>query len=243
MKLVFIDETGNSKQPDFYGICGVCVDEVYYPKLSREIKKCFNDIGWDNSIEFKARYIFSSSKGDNNVSIDKRIDFVDNLIALNIAKRNARLKAVFAYNEAGNTVENHLLLVKQVLCKLLPSIAKKHKEQPCIIIADHNDKVPHQKLCETINTTLISRNYCLVEDIFSFNRWQPSQTGLCLCDLIGYLASWVCISKNTDEAQKSLFEAETISATNSDKAETVKRIFGNIKNIDIIKKPFKRQGK
>ena len=96
MKFIFIDETSNKKKnPDFYGVCGVCIDEKHYPSFARDITKCFDDAGWKADIEFKGNHLFSSSKGDSDVNIDTRIGMVDKIIALNIAKSNAKL------NQAG----------------------------------------------------------------------------------------------------------------------------------------------
>lgn len=242
MKFIFIDETGNKKKkPDFYGVCGVCIDETHYPGFAREITKCFNDAGWKTNIEFKGSHLFSASKGDSNVNVDTRIDMVDKIIALNIAKKNAKLKAVFAWNEARDIADNHLFLVRQVLCTLLPSINKKKKKKPCLVLADRNDKIPQQELWETVNATLADRNYCLVEDVHIFNDWRPSHIGLCLCDLIGYLASWSCLSRTAEEAQQSLFAEESISQYDKIKAKTVERIFQNLKNVTIKSVAFKKQ--
>jgi len=240
MKLVFIDETQNKRRPDFYGICGISIDESYYASMAREVTKCFQDLGWNNDMEFKGSFLFSASKGNPNVAVDMRIDLVDKMIALNIAKKNAKLKAVFAWNEARAVVENHLLLVKQVLCSLLPSIAKRHREQPCILFADRNDKIPQKELWKLVSETLTGRNYCLVEDVNIFNDWRSTHIGLCLCDLIAFLSSWSCLSKTAKEAQKSLFEEESISQYDVKKAEIVERIFQNLKNVTIKCIPFKR---
>ena len=241
MKFIFIDETGNNKKPDFYGVSGVYMDETFYPGFAREITKCFKDAEWNTNIEFKGRHLFSSSKGDCNVSIDTRIDMVDKIIALNIAKKNAKLKAVFVWNEAGDIPENHLLLVNQVLCKLLPSIPRRRQEKPCTVLADRNDKITQKALWETVSDTLAGRNYCLVEDVHIHTEWRPTHIGLCLCDLIGYLASWTCLYRTAEEAQQSLFEEESISQTDARKAETVKRIFLNLKNVTIKPITFKQQ--
>lgn len=242
MKLIFIDETSNKKKkPDFYGVCGVCIDETHYPGFAREITKCFNDAGWNTEIEFKGSYLFSSSKGDPDVPVDTRIDMVDKIIALNIAKKNAKLKAVFAWNEARDVAENHLLLVEQVLYKLLPSIANRRREQPCVVLADRNEKISQQELWKTVSDILTGRNYCIVEDVHIFSDWRPSHIGLCLCDLIGYLASWSCLSKTAEEAQKSLFAEESISQYDAIKAKTVERIFQNLKNVTIKSVAFRQQ--
>ena len=90
MKFIFIDETSNKKKAGFYGLCGVSVDEAHYASLVREITKCFKDKKWNPDIEFKGSYLFSSSKGDPNVTVDERIKLADQIIASNIAQKNAK---------------------------------------------------------------------------------------------------------------------------------------------------------
>ena len=72
-----------------------------------------------------------------------------------------------------------------------------------------------------------------MEDVNIFNAWRATHIGLCLCDLIAYLASWRCLSSTPKEAQLSLFSEEAILKHDPKKAEIVERIFQNLKNIKI----------
>jgi len=228
MKFIFLDETQNKRKRDFYGICGISIDARFYPSIAREVKQLFNNVGWNLRFEFKGRFLFSSKKGDPNVTIDKRIELANQMINLNVAKKNARLNAIFVWNEASDTTENHLYLTKCALKELLSSNNKLY-----IIFADRNDKIKHQDLWKAAYDIIVNKSCCLVEDVVIIKEWKPTQVGLCLCDLIAYLASWSCLTQSPVEAQQSLFEEESISSFDVDKAETVKTIFQNIKKVKI----------
>jgi hypothetical protein len=234
MKFIFLDETQNRRKRDFYGICGISIDERFYPRIARDVTQLFKEAGWDLKIEFKGRFLFSITKGDSSVDIDKRIELANQMIALNVARQNARLKALFFWNEASDTIQNHLYLTECVLKKLLPSGSK-----PYIIFADQNDKIPPEDLWKVIYDVIMNKNCCLVEDVVIIKEWRPTHAGLCLCDLIAYLASWSCLTGSPAEAQQSLFEGESISSFDAKKAETVKTIFQNIKKVKIKCIPLK----
>jgi hypothetical protein len=72
---------------------------------------------WNRSEEFKGRYIFSSTKGDDSVPVDKRIELVRTIVSATTAKKNARVRFCFAYNDKGKNGENYLDLVAKVTAR------------------------------------------------------------------------------------------------------------------------------
>jgi hypothetical protein len=236
MKFIFLDETTNRRKKDFYGICGISIDEYFYPRIAQDMAQLFKDYGWNLEIEFKGRFLFSISKGDSTVTIDQRIELANQMIDLNVARRNARLKAAFVWNEASDTKENHLFLIKRALKQLITS-SKKSKLY--IIFADQNDKIILQDLWKVAYDSTLNKDCCLVEDVVVIKDWKPTHVGLCLCDLIAYLTSWICLTESPAEAQQSLFEEELISSFDVQKAETVQKIFQNLKQIKIKCIPLK----
>lgn len=236
MKLIIIDETQNNKEPKFYGVCGICIDVAHYPSIVRKANQYFQNAKWNtNEYEFKGRFLFSSSKGDITVSIDDRISLAENLVGLNIAQTNAKMKSVFAWNLKRDTAKNHFLLVKEVVRGLLPSIPKNNKEKPCIVFAHRNNKIPVTQLWQTVNDSLHNKNYVLVEDVHIIGGWRDTHVGLCMCDLFAYLASWICITSTPKKAQLSLFNSEGISAISVEKTQTVEKIFKKIKAIKMLR--------
>jgi hypothetical protein len=234
MKFIFLDETTGRRGTNLYGVCGVSIDDKHYASLARAITRCFSEANWDPNIEFKGRWLFSATKGDTSVDVDKRIELAATMIRLNVAQKNAKLKIVFTWNNAGEGAENHLSLTSKLLQALLPAIKPGRKGKPCIVFHDRTDKIPEQDLWASINGTLSSKNYHLVEDVNMIREWKATQIGLCLCDLIAYLAAWHCSTANAKEAQMRLFDEEQISPHDVRKAETVETIFQNLKNIRII---------
>jgi hypothetical protein len=232
MRIIFIDETQNTKDPIFYGVCGISMDDSHYSVIAREITSSFKNVGWDINKEFKGNQLFSSSKGDLNVTIEKRIEFAQNIIASTIGKQNARLKAVFVWNKDGGSPQNHLYLCKRVIELLLKKRKKVLTMEPCLVFIDQNQKIDTNSLGEVLNGTLLRMNYCLIEDINIHREWKHTHIGLCICDLVAYLASWKCLNDNVKEAQINLFEYEKISQ-NVQKAQTTQNILSNIGKITI----------
>lgn len=234
MKLIFVDETQNKRHPQFYGVCGVSIDEIHYPQVARKVEESFRQSGWDPENEFKGSCLFSVSKGDKDVLVEKRIELADKLIAINVAKKNARMSAAFAWNHGGDRSDNHLFLLSHVLNKLLQSQAARKTPKPCVVFADRNGKISLNEQRKAVRSILDNKNHCLVEDVNILQGWHPTQVGLCLCDLIAYLASWKCTTSDDGEAQKSLFEQENISQFDLQKAKTVTGIFNNLKKVCIV---------
>jgi len=235
MKFIFIDETTNKRKKDFYGICGVSIDDYFYSRIAQDVSQLFKDAGWNLDFEFKGRFLFSSTKGDPTVTIEERIEIANQMVALNVARKNARLQAIFFWNEASDTKENHLYLTKRVLDHLMTSSNKLY-----MIFADQNDKISSQDLWKVAFDNTLGKDCCFVEDVVIIKDWKPTHVGLCLCDLIAYLASWMCSTKSLEEAQQSLFEEESISSFDAKKAETVQEIFQNLKQVKIKCIPLKR---
>jgi hypothetical protein len=65
MKLVFVDEVEQPhKNADFFGVGALIIDSNFYRGLRAGVEKALKDAGWNLQMEFKGRYLFSSSQGD-----------------------------------------------------------------------------------------------------------------------------------------------------------------------------------
>lgn len=87
MKLIFIDETSDSKFKQYFGLCCAVIDSFYYSQLKNQFHKILLDGGWNQKVEFKGSCLFSASTGDTSITIDKRIDIANELLDLNSAKK------------------------------------------------------------------------------------------------------------------------------------------------------------
>ena len=116
MKFIFIDEVEQlHRKPNFFAVSILVVDSRFYEILKESVDKALERAEWRREEEFKGRYIFSSSKGDTTVAIDGRIELVRSIVAQTTAKKNARARFYFAYNERGKTANNYLELVAKAM--------------------------------------------------------------------------------------------------------------------------------
>jgi hypothetical protein len=238
MKLLFIDETQViQRDPNFFGICGIFMDESHYNSITKEMMKSFKKVKWDTSIEFKGAFLFSQSKGDSNVSIDKRIQLANEIISSSVANINSRLKALFVWNFDRDTKDNYIYLIDSLIKKLPSSKPKKS----CAVFVDQNQKIPESQVCELINTSLTNKRYSLLEDINIIKKWRLTHTGSCICDLVAYLCAWRCLSNTPEDAQLSLFNEMQLNQHDLEKVRITTEIFRNLKNVNILKIPFPKK--
>ena len=53
MRLLFVDETGDSKEKEYLGLCIASVDSTKYAFLKAESLKILKKAGWSEDVEFK----------------------------------------------------------------------------------------------------------------------------------------------------------------------------------------------
>jgi len=92
MLLAFVDETSDTKFKDYFGLCCATINSNFYRQIKDDFQRALKRGGWNTDIEFKGSYLFSALSGDTNVPIEKRIEIASDILALNTAKRNARVK-------------------------------------------------------------------------------------------------------------------------------------------------------
>jgi hypothetical protein len=118
MKLIFIDEIEQPhRKPGFFAVSTLVVNSRFYKPLKDAIDKALAKGEWSRAEEFKGRYIFSSSKGDAGVAVGRRIEIVRSIVAETTAKKNARARYYFAYNEDGKSADNYLSLVARAMAQ------------------------------------------------------------------------------------------------------------------------------
>lgn len=231
MKIVFIDEVEQQqKHKSFFGLGAVIINSAFYKDFKVEFSKYFCELKWSEKEDFKGRYLFSK-KGDQNVQIDKRINFVRNIAKLSKAKSNARYSYVFAFNYSGRSEDNYINLLTKLI-KSLPSETDQKRDKPVVqIYYDSCEQFSVKRISEMVkkmlkpSLVLFERPLCINSDNLT--------PGLITVDTINYLKSWVVLSKNSDEAQCTLFE--NIGPRDQEKLKTISEIIAEIKNVSVIK--------
>ncbi|WP_447986378.1 hypothetical protein [Nitrospira sp. Nam74] len=233
MKFLFIDETGTTKDPNFYGVCLVSIDSNHYSSVCDQFGIHMQKSGWSDKHEFKGKFLFSKKQGDPNITIDERLTLAERLLSLNLAGKNAKLRVIFAWGKHGE--KSHCDLVRKALRKLLP-LARNHRggKHLCSVFADENSRVEPSVLRSSTVEALGERGYKLVEDVMSLQS-KSYHVGLCYADLIGYLAGWVSLDDDIDKAQLGLFEEGQISRQDPEKVRKAKAMLTSVKRIQFLR--------
>lgn len=207
------------------------IDSANYSKFKNEISKYFKKLKWPENKEFKGRYLFSQ-KVDKNITIDERINFVNEFSKMSVATKNARYSFLFTYNFNKKTKKNLLLLLEKI-AKQIPAPAKCKRDRCLVgIFCDNMDlastddvyKIISDKLKKRL--TIFERQFCVDSDNRTF--------GIMAADILCYLKSWVELNENDNLAQKTLFSSAT-GNIDKRKLTTVKDIILNVKKIKVIK--------
>jgi len=224
MQFIFIDEIECAhKSPKFFGLGAAVFNSYSYPKYKESFSKEFKKLKWNSAIEFKGKYLFSKD-GDDSVSIDNRISFVEAIAKETNAQSNSRLNFIFSSNQGGNSEKNYLNLLGN-LVKKIKSAKAGHKALMAYFV-DDNEKIGKQKIIQCIET---NSNGIVFERPFFVDSGNDTP-GIITVDILNYLKSWIELNPKNDD-QLKLFP-NTVER----KLQKVEEIISNIKNIKDIKR-------
>jgi hypothetical protein len=222
MQFIFIDETGcNQKDPSFYALGAAVFNYYTYHKYKEAFIDEFKKLDWNQDIEFKGKYLFSTA-GDKNVSIDKRINFVSAIAKHTISKTNSRINFIFCCNNCGNSENNHLDLLEKIVNKI-KSNGSGFKRLIGYFL-DDNEKIDKKKIMKTISE---NSSGIIFERPF-FIKSDNNLPGLITVDILNYLKLWTVINP-TPSGQLSLFGE--FKGRDNEKIKAVRDILSSIKNI------------
>lgn len=187
---IFIDETGDNKYRDYFGITCVGINHIFYAKIKKDIQNTLKNANWDLNTEFKGSYIFSASRGCIEVDIDSRIKIVEKIFELTTSEKNSRMKLSFFRKKSDNHKKDYLeylpLLVDETIKKYNPS--QKQGKNLVSITCDNRDDVSVKELREIILPVVRNRKCQLFEDVMKIDS-NCETVGLFFSDIIGYLMS------------------------------------------------------
>jgi len=187
---IFVDETSDKKQKDYFGLCCTAINHSFYPQIKRECQQILRDGGWDFDVEFKGSYLFSATKGSIEVDIDKRIELAEKILELTTAPKNTRMKLSYfrmsSTNHKNDYLENLPYLVRDILGKY--HFSRKQGKNMVSISCDCRSDISIKELREAILPAVIDKKYELFEDIIQV-RSNCETIGVLFSDIIGYLMS------------------------------------------------------
>jgi hypothetical protein len=233
MRLIFIDEIEQPKHaPKFFGVAGLFVNSSHYSALRRAVEDALDAAKWNRGEEFKGRFIFSSTKGDDSVPVDRRIELVRTIVSATTAKRNARVRFCFAYNDKGKNAENYLDLVAKVTAKC-PQPENAMQDKPLVsMYCDYLSDVKPKNIEDAVTDVLACRRLRPVE-MPAVMLSSNSTAGLIAADVLAFIESWDILFPDLDEAQQAeLFQAK--GERLADKLAAVRELLNLVKEVEVI---------
>lgn len=206
MLLVFIDETSDSKFKDYFGLSVATINYTKYPKIKTEFQKILRKSKWNEEIEFKGSCLFSAKSGDVNVSIDERVEIAEKVIALNIAKSNARMSFHYLRHTANpkDHGKEYLRLLPMLLAKALPKAPSGAGKNLISVICDYRSDINIKQISEAVIPVVEKKSFVMYEEPAMVNS-NFNTVGILYADIIGYLAARIHTISNDAE----LFEGIT----------------------------------
>lgn len=235
MKLLFFDEFKH-KKTDYmiYGLSGVFIDNSSYGRLKNGFASKLKKLGWDASIEFKGRHSFSSTKGDQAISIEERLQFVEELFTLSSSSGGSYAAATVYYSIERFSLETS---ESEMYCSILNKIVKhlpkaskganKNGKNNIIVFVDRNDAIKMSDIYTSVSTGLSDRGYCQIEKVVSCDSSNDTP-GIIFADLSAYFLDNYLKTRSFNESNidviKGLLtklEKNTLSEDDMEKLESL----------------------
>jgi len=204
MRLLFVDECGDSKKKDYLGLSVATVDGRFYPLLKRKTQAILQEGKWDSAVEFKGSVLFSGSKGCANVSVDGRITMAGALLDLNASDQNSRMRFSYGRLKSSNHGADYLKHLPGLIDRILPKAPKGAGKDLLAITCDERSDVNPRELHEALAPVTGNKGYVIHEAVV-LARSSFHTVGLMFADIVGYLAARI----DTIAADAQLFEGLT----------------------------------
>jgi len=188
MLLVFIDESSDEKFKEYLGLCCAVVNSRFYGPIKQRFQAILQKGGWSETIEFKGQYLFSATRGDTSVGLDKRIDMASQIIALTASKTNSRMTFVHAGTKTKDQKAEYLSLLPDLLKRALPRAGTGPGKNLITLHCDCRSDISCDQIRQAVSAAIKTRGYTLVEDIVQ-SRSGFHTVGILFADIVGYLAA------------------------------------------------------
>lgn len=231
MICLFVDETGDSKFKDYFGLSCTAVKHNFYENIKRDFQKILLKYGWDPSVEFKGSCLFSASKGCENVTIEQRVKIAEEIIDLNIANKNARMKfAYFSKKDSTDQKADYLTFLPKVIERVLKTYSKTTGQGKSLvnIYCDRRTDISINEIRLLTKTIIEKSGYFLFEDVSMVDS-NFETVGILYADIVGYLMARIDTISNDSE----LFE--NLSPEMLQNNGKIKKLISSQKLIDMIK--------
>jgi hypothetical protein len=187
MQLVFVDETGDNQNQNYFGLSLAIINSAYYGLIKTNFQKILIEENWDKEIEFKGSCLFSPTRGDTNIGIEKRIDICSKILALNKSKKNARMNFYyFKKDNSANKKQDYLDYLPKLLNKALKSTSKKSGKDLVSLNCDERQDINTAEIFNAIESTLKNKKCNILENVV-MSKSSFQTVGILYADIVGYL--------------------------------------------------------
>ena len=231
MLLAFVDETSDTKFKDYFGLCCATINCSHYRHIKDDFHRILIEGGWNPEIEFKGSYLFSALSGDTSVSIEKRIEITSSILALNTAKKNARMKFAYLKKPSQNQKEAYLKYLPILLEKALPKAKKGGGKDILSLNCDQRDDVSRKEIYDVVNPIIHEKGYTLLEDIV-ISRSGFHTVGILYADIVAYLYAHVDTIANDSELFQNIPPEQWENNGKIKKLKSSTNLLGLIKKFD-----------
>jgi hypothetical protein len=232
MLLVFIDETSDRKFKDYLGFCIATVNARFYPKIKSDAFEILAGIGWDPEIEFKGSFLFSETSGCTDVEIENRIDAANQILDLNVANKNRRMKFYFGSMKTDDHRGAYINSLPSLLHKILPAPPKGAGKNLIVVHCDERSDINQIEVHSALLPAIEERGYLLFETVVC-SRSTFETIGLMYADLVGYLAGRIETISNDSELFEGLTDEQFARNGKIRKLKSSEDLIAKIKKLSL----------
>jgi len=236
MKLVFVDECGDTKFKNYLGICVAIIDSISYGKIKNGFQGILRESKWDETIEFKGSHLFSATSGDTKVDVSARVNIAEKILDLNKAAKNARM--YFYYARQDNVKDQrvaYLASLPSFLQKILPRPQKGRGKNILTLSCDYRDDIKPQEIHRIAEPVIKKKGYILFENV-TMPKSCFHTVGILFADIVGYLAARLDVISKDVQLFENIPEGELQNKGKVKKLVSSSRLLKKIKNMELYEK-------
>lgn len=190
MKFIFFDEFkyDHSNSHKVYGLIGIVIDSQYYLSFKESFLNSLKKLGWDKKLELKGRSMFSSSSGDKTISVEKRVNFMSDVVGISKSKTGKTAKIhVYVSIETYDKKQSEYDCYKKNLEKIINKIPKPQNKKKSLVgvFYDENDCIDINDLYPHLEKILNKRKLNLFESPLSIKS-SLDNPGIMFADYVCY---------------------------------------------------------
>src|SRR4030067_3103176 len=198
MLMSFVDETSDSKFPDYFGLCIATINSAHYRGVKSAFQKILLDNSWNPEIEFKGSYLFSASKGCKEITVEKRVAIASDILNLTVSEKNARIKFYYLLTKTSNHRKSYIKFLPLLLKKSLPTASRKSGKDLLALHCDQRDDIDEKTIRDVVLEKICEKGFTLYEDVILVKSCFHT-VGILYADIVGYLLGRIdAISMDSD---------------------------------------------